>query len=308
MRDPGLREHRRAELQVGALVVAAFVALVWGVVWLSGADLAGRGLRVFGVADDAGQMSPGARVYLLGVDVGAVRALRIEERRVLVTLDVDYAGTLPGDTRGLILPSGFLGTQMVRLEPGSSDRPLASGDTIPLQRVPDLQALAGDLGDQATHLMEEAANVLSRETAREIRASSSALASAMRELEGMVSEQRVTLDRLLANLDRASEGLADAAGGPELGRTVARLDSLSADLARAGSGLDSASRSLASILGKVDGGEGTLGRLVHDEELYDKVAAAMENLQVVSEELALLAQDVRERPERYLKGVKFSVF
>lgn len=308
MRDPGLREHRRAELQVGMLVVVALATLVWGIVWLSGADIAGPGLRVYGLTPDAGQITGGARIYLLGVDVGSVKRVRIADRRVVVTLDIDYEGTLPADTRGLIVPAGFLGNQMVRLQPGRADVPLASGDTIPLDRVPDLQALIGDVGDQATNLMEEAANVLSEETAREIRASSSALASAMRELQGMVSEQRQTLDRLLANLDRASEGLADATSGPELPRTVARLDSLSSHLARAGSGLDSTSHALASILARVDEGEGTLGRLVQDEELYDKVTAAMENLQVASEEIALLSQDLRERPDRYLKGMKFSVF
>ncbi len=308
MRDPGLREHRRAELQVGVLVVVAFAALIWGVVWLSGADIAGRGLRVFGVAADAGQIASGARIFLLGVDVGSVKQVRIADREVVITLDINYEGRLPADTRGLIMPSGFLGNQMVQLQPGSSDDTLAGGDTIPLQRVPDLQALVGDLGDQATNLMEEATNVLSEETAQELRGSSRALAEAMRELQGMVGEQRRTLDELLSNLSRASEGLADATSGPELSRTVARLDSLSGELAKAGSGLDSTSHALASILTKVDQGEGTLGRLVHDEELYDKVAAAMENLQVASEEIALLSQDLRERPERYLKGLKFSVF
>lgn len=308
MRDPGLREHRRAELQVGVLVVIAFVALVWGVVWLSGADIARRGLRVYGVTPDAGQVTSGARIFLLGVDVGSVGQVRIVDREVVVVLDIDYDGTLPADTRGLIMPSGFLGNQMVQLQPGSADATLATGDTIPLARVPDLQAMVGDLGDQATNLMEEATNVLSEETARELRASSNALAGAMRELQGMVSEQRETLDMLLANLNRASEGLAEATAGPELGRTVARLDSLSAQLASAGSGLDSTSHALASILTRIDEGEGTLGRLVTDEELYDKVAAAMENLQVASEEIALLSQDLRERPERYLKGLKFSVF
>ena len=308
MRDPGLREHRRAELQVGALVVVAFVALVWGVVWLAGTDIGGGGLRVVGQTSDAGQIASGARIFLLGVDVGSVGSVRIVDREVLIDLDIDYDGTLPSDTRGLIVPSGFLGSQMVQLQPGASDRPLSSGDTIPLVRVPDLQALVGDLGDQATNLIEEASNVLSEETARELRASSSALAGAMRELEGLVAEQRSTLDQLLSNLARASEGLAGATAGPELERTVARLDSLSAHLARAGSGLDSTSHSLASILGKIDEGEGTMGRLVNDEELYDKIAAAMENLQVASEEIALLSQDLRERPDRYLKGLKFSVF
>jgi hypothetical protein len=39
-----------------------------------------------------------------------------------------------------------------------------------------------------------------------------------------------------------------------------------------------------------------------------KISAAMENIQVASEEIALLTKDLRERPERYLQGLKVSVF
>jgi hypothetical protein len=38
------------------------------------------------------------------------------------------------------------------------------------------------------------------------------------------------------------------------------------------------------------------------------MVVAMENMQTATEEIALLTKDVRERPERYLAGVKFSVF
>ena len=124
----------------------------------------------------------------------------------------------------------------------------------------------------------------------------------------MVRRERETLHELLSNLERTSDQLAGATAGPELERAVSRLDSLTARFSRAGSGLDSASHSLASVLDKMDRGTGTLGRLVNDEALYDRVTAAMENLQAASEEVALLSQDLRRNPERYLRGLKFSVF
>jgi hypothetical protein len=58
----------------------------------------------------------------------------------------------------------------------------------------------------------------------------------------------------------------------------------------------------------MDEGEGTLGLLVNDEELYVKISAAMENIQAATEEIALLTKDIRQRPERYLKGLKFEAF
>lgn len=307
MRDPGLREHRRAELQVGVLVLVSFLALLWGVVFVSNASL-GSVLRVYATTTDAGQITNGARIYLMGVDVGAVRDVELEGRQVLLTLSIDYAGTLPADTRGEIVPSGFLGNQMVVLVPGTAPSPLGTGDTISLIRIPDLQALVEDLGDQATVALEGAGNLLSDEMAADVHYSSAAMASAMAEFRDLLAEQRETLNALFTNLNSSTQSLAAATAGGRLERTFAQIDTLTGQLSGAGAGLDSASHALASILNKMDAGEGTLGKLSQDEELYVQIAAAMENLQAATEELALLSKDLRERPERYLKGLKFSVF
>jgi hypothetical protein len=48
--------------------------------------------------------------------------------------------------------------------------------------------------------------------------------------------------------------------------------------------------------------------MVNDGELYDRLTAATENIQVASEEIALLTRDVRADPDKYLKDLKFSVF
>jgi phospholipid/cholesterol/gamma-HCH transport system substrate-binding protein len=79
-------------------------------------------------------------------------------------------------------------------------------------------------------------------------------------------------------------------------------------LAAASDDLGSSSESLASILRKVDEGDGTLGKMVNDGELYDRLTAATENIQAATEEIALLTRDVRADPEKYLGSMKFSVF
>lgn len=308
MRDPGLREHARAELQVGILVLVAVLVTIVGVFYLTGTKVGGHELQLHGVTSEAGEMTSGSRVYLLGVDVGSVADLRLDGLRVLVDLSLDFDGGLPADTRGIIRASGFLGSQRIDLIPGKSAEALASGDTIQLDREADLQSLAGDLGDETTLILKRIRDALSEETVGDIRASSSAMAAAMRQLESLVSSQRETIHQLLANLEATTGQLAKATEGPELDRAVARLDSLSDRLNSAGAGLDSSSTSLASILDRLDAGKGTLGKLLTDENLYEDVRDAVSNLQGATEEIAMLMKDVRERPDRYLKGLKISVF
>lgn len=307
MRDPGLRSEHRAELQVGGLVLAAIVVLVAGLVWITGVDIGGEQFRFYVASPQAAQVSEGSRVYLHGVDVGSVRDVGLAERGVVLELEVSEDVAIPEDSRGEIAPSGFLGSQMVTLIPGGAERRLTAGDTIAGGTGSDLQGLARNLGQRAEDVLDRTARVLSDTAIRSLNSGADDLAGTLRELRTLVEEERRTLRSLVENLDRTSENLAGATG-PELRSTVGRLDSLTAELNRTSGELTASSRSLASILAKVDRGDGSLGRLVNDEGLYRSMTAAAENLQSASEEIALLSRDLRENPEKYLRDLKFSVF
>ncbi|MFQ5746417.1 MAG: MlaD family protein [Gemmatimonadota bacterium] len=309
MRDPGLRSHYRIELQVGLFVLVALIALVIGVFWVSGTRIGGHRLRFYAATPEAAQLAEGSRIYLRGVDVGSVLDVALAGDHAVLTLEIAQdGGGLPRDTRAAIRPSGFLGSQLIELIPGDADVPLGDGDTIRGGPLPDLQSVAGDLGDRAGRVLEQTEKLLGDETVEGVRRSSTALSATMADLQALISSEREALSTLIESLSATSARLAGATSGPELDRTVANIDSLTSRLRAASAGMDSTSRSLASIVAKVDAGEGSLGKLVNDPELYEKIAAAMENIQVATEEIALLSRDVRKHPERYLEGLKISVF
>jgi phospholipid/cholesterol/gamma-HCH transport system substrate-binding protein len=130
----------------------------------------------------------------------------------------------------------------------------------------------------------------------------------MRELEALIRAERNSVHDLVGSLAETSGHLEELSGGPELERSLASIDSLTSRLNSAAAGLDSTSHSLASITARLDSGEGTLGKLLTDERLYEDLTAAIENVHVASEEIALLMRDLREQPDRYLRGLRISVF
>jgi phospholipid/cholesterol/gamma-HCH transport system substrate-binding protein len=308
MRDPGLRTQHGAEVQVGVLVLVSIIALVWGVVWLSGSGIGGGSFAFAVFTPNAQQMTPGSRVYLHGVDVGSVDHVGLAKGGVVLDVSVSQTVTLPRDSKAVIQSSGFLGTQTLVLEPGKAPEPLAAGDTIAAVPAPDLQTMAGSLGKDAQSVLDRTQRLLADSVIAAMHSSAEDLSGTMHDLRGLVDSERQTLASLIESLDKTSSQLAGATSGPELQETLVRIDSLTGRLHETSKGLDASSRSLASILEKVDGGQGSLGKLVNDANLYDKVTAAAENIQSASEEIALLTKDIRERPERYLKGLKFSVF
>ena len=69
-------------------------------------------------------------------------------------------------------------------------------------------------------------------------------------------------------------------------------------LREASDNLKATSQSLSAVLGKIERGEGTIGRLIKDPRMYDDIDSAAINLN-------LLIKDIRENPSKY---VKVSVF
>ena len=307
MRDPGLRD-RGDELRVGVLVLVAAVALVLGVFWISDARFGGTRLRIAGVAGDAGQITAGSRVFLRGVEVGSVDEVRLEATRVVLSIALFASVDLPADTRGVIKPAGFLGSQMVELIPGAADASLVADDTIQLGRSSDLMTIASSLGDETGVLLGRVEDVLSDQMIEDLNTSSRAFTSTMTELESLMRDERDAVHSLLANLDEASTRLADFIDSPELDRSLANLDTLSSRLALASASFDTTSAALATITTRLAEGEGSLGKMMTDDELYDSFAETLVNLQAASEEIAMLTKDIRERPDRYLKDIKISVF
>jgi phospholipid/cholesterol/gamma-HCH transport system substrate-binding protein len=308
MRDPGLRDQYKTELQVGLLLVGSFFAFVLGVAWISGRQPGGDRLVVQAIAPEAAAVTQGTPITLLGVEVGSVRQVLLRQDHVAMELVVSFEGQLPRDTRAEIKTSGFLGANVLALVPGVSTEILSSGDTITATPAPGLNELAGTLGDQAGRVLEQTRRLLSDSLIGDMHSAAGSLAAGMEDVQQLLDRQAAALGQLIEALNQAAQELATAASSPELDRTLANIDTLTARLAAAGDDLDSGSQSLASILRKVDEGDGTLGKMVNDGELYDRLTAATENIQVASEEIALLTRDVRADPDKYLKDLKFSVF
>ena len=293
---------------MGLLVLAGIVALLAGVAWVAGLDIGGERYRFHVLAPQASQVSQGSRVYLHGVDVGSVQRIRLADEGVLLDVQVTGQVDIPADSRAVIKPSGFLGSQMVELVPGGAEARLAAGDTIAGGTGRDLQTLAADLGGRAEDVLDRTSRLLSDSTVRAVESGAGDLAATLEDTRRLVRQERETVAALLEELRSTASNLDRATAGPELERTVSRLDTLTAELSRAGEGLTESSRSLSSILAKADSGRGSLGKLVNDDRLYERMTAAAENLQVASEEVAALSKDLRENPRKYLENLDFSVF
>lgn len=175
------------------------------------------------------------------------------------------------------------------LVPGRALVTLDGGDTIQgltRQALPDL---ATELGGQARHVLQAADSLLSPRAVNDLKATASVLPETAQQLRSAFSE----LTLAASSLRRTAEEIEAAEAGAATGATLAEVRTSARAATTALNTMDLSLASLASVLGKIDRGEGTLGLLVNDTLLYGEMSAALQ-------EMRALTADIRENPKRYV--------
>jgi len=278
-----MRRRKGSELATGALVLIAGALATWGYYWLTAQPL-GRGRYPLVVQlADAGGLQDGDRVRLAGVEVGTVRRIGLRDGAVLVDITVDRDLSLPRDSRALLQASGAFGGRYLALVPGRAAARLGRGDTLAAFTTPTLAETFAAAGTQATEAFARASDLLSPDHVAGLERGAKSLSHSVHELTALTVALRATAGGLRRRLDDE------------------RLDSTVTDLAGASAELRVASASLVSILGKIDRGNGSLGRAVNDPMLYQALLAAATHVDGAALDAAALVRDLHARPERYLR-------
>lgn len=290
------RRPRRSwspEAWVGLFVIIGVAAGLAALFALTdAADFRGRDIVLTTVAD-AGGLRNGDPVRMRGVDIGRVDGFRMVPGAVEIRLELEGDHAVPADSRVVLRSNGLLGGRVVDVIPGAARVAIEDGQRLDGSSAAGLIESADGLGDQATMLLARTQDLLSERNVTAIGESAAGLRGLVAELSRLAGEQRVEMSALAGSLRRTASEIEAAATSEELDRAVRRLDGLSASLARSASSLETASASLASVLRRIEAGEGTLGRLSADASLYD-------NLNRATLDLGALLRDVQQNPRRYV--------
>jgi phospholipid/cholesterol/gamma-HCH transport system substrate-binding protein len=291
----------RREVQVGLFVIAGVLAVLVALFVLTDPGLFRGRYYVTTQVADAGGIRKRDPVQLNGVNIGRVDDLRLIPGGVELRLELQGEFDVPADSRVQLVAQGLLGEKVAQILPGRSSQLVARGGTLlSAEAEGGLGNTAQELGDQAVVLGSKADTVLNRaqlllsqQTIGAVGASAQELQTTLAQLALLASEQRRELSALTGSLQRSAQGLEGATTRPELARAIARTDSLTIKLDAATTSLNTASTALANVVGRMDRGEGTLGKLSRDDALYN-------NLNTAATNLATLTEEIRANPKKYL--------
>ncbi|MDZ7779855.1 MAG: MlaD family protein [Gemmatimonadota bacterium] len=296
LREAVPRESGASNARVGVFVLLGLISFVIVLFWMTDpATFRGR-YKVVTTVENAGGVRAGDPIQMYGINLGRVHDFELTEPgRVHITMEIEGRWEIPADSRTSFGASGVFGGRTLVIEPGESSQMLQPWDTIPGESASGegLLGSVDDLSGQAGTVMDRIMTLLDQETVGSVQGSARELEGLLAELSAIADEQRGGLRELTQSLRRSAAGLEDAtAAGPEVARAIARADSAMAALESTSRTLDEAAGSLREMLGRVERGEGTLGRLSTDEELYVNMNAAAENLNALLTEL-------QENPRKY---------
>ena len=291
---------RHREVWVGLFVVAGVLATIVILAVMTDAALFRGRYIINTTVPNASGIRKGDPVLMRGVNIGRILSFTILQQQVQMRLEIEGEYPVPRDSRIELKASGLLGGMVADIVPGSSPQSATWGDTLPggtgVGLFDKMDALAGE----ADKVAKRVQGLLSDDMVKDMQGSAAGARQSLDSLQAILKEQRSELRALSASLKRSSEGLEKVTTGPELERTTKRIDELVGKLDGTATTFDRTAKSLDSILGRMDRGEGTLGKLSTDETLYKNAAEATENLNKATVELNKLLADFQAHPRKYI--------
>jgi len=249
---------------------------------------------------DAGGIRKGDPVQMRGVNIGRVMGFVIAPQNVDIRLEIEGEYSIPKDSRVEIKAEGILGGSVADVIPGESKEEVGWGDRLPGASGVGLFDKMDELAGQADKVAVKMQDLLSDEMVKDVQGGAAGARRSLESLQAILREQRTEMRDLTASLKRSAEGMERVTTGPELERTVQRLDAMVVRLDGAVETLDRSSKSVESILARMDRGEGTLGKLSTDDELYRNATEAAANLNKATTELNKLLADFQAHPRKYI--------
>ena len=295
-----VQRGRDREVMVGLFVIAGFAATITALFTLTDASMFRGRYVVTTIVPGAGGIRKGDPVMMRGVNIGRVQRFDIDKEKVAIRLEVEGEYKIPRDSRVEIKGQGLLGSMAADVLPGQSDEVMRGGETMPGGFGAGMFDKVNELSTSADKALGRVQALLSDSTVKNIESGTTELDQLLKEMRGMVGEQRGELKKLTSSLRANSESLEKATSGPELQQAVKRMDTITRQLDEVSASLSRSSKSAEAMLSRIDRGEGVLGKLSKDDALYVSTNEAMQSFSKAAQEVAKLTEDLRRQPKRYL--------
>ena len=319
----------KAELKIGVIGIFSIFLLIWGISFLKGNNIFENSNEYYSIYKNIDGLESSAPVRINGLTVGNVTEIYFHPNSsgdIIVKFTLNNDIKFPRNSIAKIYNSDIMGTKAVKLIYGNSNIFASTGDTLYSEiedglkdevnkQVLPLKNKAEELISSIDSVMTVITTVLDKD-ARESLSSSlrslnrtfSTMELAMERLDSVIYKNDIRVSNIIQNVESITTNLHN--NNDFIARTLKNFEAISDSIAKSNikSTINNLDKSLADfdkILQKIEKGEGTIGLLLNDKEMYNNLTSA-------SNQLDLLIEDMKKYPKRYLTfsllGGKKTVF
>lgn len=269
------------EFKVGALVVTVLTLVaVMSMQVSEDPGYMGNSQVVWFELKDAAGLLKNSSVKMAGINVGVIKDIKLRNGRAYIELRLDDEIPITTSSRVEIRANGILGDKYIELVTEDFEDPrLRSGSQIlSVQDSSSINALMSSVGKITTSLEDVAQALKSASTEGD---NSTPIGRIIGNIEGFTKDLK---DISSNNKEKIDESLNSAQ------RILTTLDELINDesedgfrvawykATRALNRVDTSMKNIEEITEKVNDGEGTLGRLINDDETVQELNTAIKNV------------------------------
>ena len=298
------------ELKIGVFFVTVATVSFFVINYLRGEDIFNKEIELTASYSNVEGLVPSAPVYIKGFKAGKVSEVNYmpetDDFQVICSVRKDFR--IPEDSRMTIYGVDIMGTKGVKIDLGFSD--VLAGDGAVLASGYEAGLVDG-LAASITPLMEKVGNTLD------------SLSVTVAGINDILSDKnRESLSRTIAHIEHTLADVSDIASvvngksselnafidnlaslSDKFGEIAEKVDTTMSGVSSVVTSIDEADvaavvKSFRSLLEKIDDPDGTIGKLLVDNSVYNSVDDLLKDVDS-------LVKKIEENPKKY---IRISVF
>jgi phospholipid/cholesterol/gamma-HCH transport system substrate-binding protein len=298
------------ETKIGIAIFIAAVIFVSGVIYLKGIDFRSKDYTLTIFYNNVNGLTQGSPITIAGLNIGKVEEMRLSGNVIAVDVAIQNKVRISKDSKAFIKSSSIMGGKQIAITPGVSPETVQDGDTLTGAYEADLTELTSTLSPISSNvlgILERVNTTFDDPTRRNIQLTLLEFAQAARELRYIVKQQGGNIDSAVGNFSEFSKELTyfaqhlDTLAKTQRGNIEDGVSSIrvtAKTMEEAAKRFRDASIAIETVFKKVERGDGSLGKLMYDENLYQHLDSLAVNLND-------LVKDIKSNPKKY---VSVSIF
>ncbi|MDD5223544.1 MAG: MlaD family protein [bacterium] len=292
------------EARVGIFAIIIIAITVYASFKLEGWSLkTSRGYPLYVTFDSAQGLSRETAVRIAGVEIGKVENVELTgDQKARVSIRIYSGVELEKGLRVRVRSKGLLGDKFIEIIPPKvKSDPVSPGEDLGYGEVPpnfedmmdDLSATVTDIRRVAGSLREALGN---ESSAQDLKTIIHSIRDASQNLAEMSNNNKKSIDEIVAGIRETVAKLREEGPGliERADRITKNLDAIVSDnregiqdvikrVQEASKKLDQSLGSIAKVTKNLEEGKGTVGRLMKDDSLIDKVDQVVNQFQELAE-------------------------